>query len=273
MSVESLAQLLEARRFCVLTGAGLSTASGIPDYRGPGTLARARNPIQYREFTDSEAVRRRYWARSVVGWRRVDLAEPNAGHRALAALEAAGQVSGVITQNVDRLHHRAGSKAVVELHGALEEVVCMACGALSERRELQRALATLNPGAAARAAEVAPDGDAEVEASSDFQVPACPCGGALKPHVVFFGENVPRDRVDRAFGMLRGAEGLLVAGTSLAVFSGYRFVREAAAIGLPIGVVNLGPSRGDVHANVRVEGAVEEVLPVLVEALLARTRA
>ncbi|TNE91921.1 MAG: NAD-dependent protein deacetylase [Deltaproteobacteria bacterium] len=267
MSVDALAELFEGRRIAVLTGAGLSTASGIPDYRGPGTLARARNPIQYREFVDSDATRRRYWARSTVGWQRVAAAAPNLAHRALAALEERGRTTGLITQNVDRLHHRAGSRGVVELHGALEEVVCLSCGALSSRAALQQALVQLNPRFAHRTADFAPDGDAELDDTADFRIPACACGGVLKPHVVFFGESVPRPRVDRAFSLLRQAEGLLVAGTSLAVFSGYRFVREAAAIGLPIGVVNLGPSRGDAHANVRVDGPVQEVLPALVERL------
>jgi NAD-dependent deacetylase sirtuin 4 len=268
MSTESLGRLFDGRKLCVLTGAGLSTASGIPDYRGPGTLARARNPIQYREFIDSDAVRRRYWARSTVGWGRVAAAEPNPAHRALARLEEASQITGVITQNVDRLHHRAGSQQVVELHGALEEVICLSCGGISSRFALQRSLERLNPSASGRQAEQAPDGDAELEPAPDFRVPACECGGTLKPHVVFFGENVPRDRVERAFTLLRRSEGLLIAGTSLAVFSGYRFVREAAAIGLPIGLVNLGPSRGDRHANVRVDAPVEEVLPALVDVLV-----
>lgn len=273
MSVEALAELFSGRRVAILTGAGLSTASGIPDYRGPGTLRRARNPIQYKEFCESAATRRRYWARSVVGWQRVSAASPNPAHRAITELERRGVAHGVITQNVDRLHHRAGSQTVVELHGALAEVVCMGCGALTSRSQLQQSLSARNPGWAELSAQPAPDGDADLSRDvASFDVPTCECGGTLKPHVVFFGESVPRPRVERAFGLVNGADALLVAGTSLAVFSGYRFVRRAAAIGLPIGVVNLGPSRGDVHANVRVSGRVEEVLPVLADRLAADGR-
>lgn len=268
MSIAALADLLRGRRFAVLTGAGISTASGIPDYRGPGTLARARNPIQFRDFVNSDATRRRYWARATVGWERVVQAQPNMAHRALAALEAQRALTGIITQNVDRLHQRAGSEAVVELHGALAEVTCLACKSLMQRTSLQRLLIQHNPGWDGVQAPMAPDGDAELDAdTANFWIPSCACGGILKPHVVFFGENVPRPRVDQAFEWLDSAEGLLVVGSSLAVFSGYRFVRKAAAIGMPIGLINLGTSRGEQHANVSVQAPAEEALPELVSAL------
>ncbi|MCB9796850.1 MAG: NAD-dependent deacetylase, partial [Alphaproteobacteria bacterium] len=191
--VDPLAQLLRGRRVLALTGAGCSTESGIPDYRGPETARRARNPIRFQDFVKSPEGRQRYWARSFVGWPRIAEARPNAGHRALAALEQRGLLSGLITQNVDRLHQAAGSRAVIELHGALAEVICLGCGRLSKRADLQARLAALNPGFGRRDAEAAPDGDADLIEVTDFQVAGCgQCGGDLKPHVVFFGENVPR---------------------------------------------------------------------------------
>jgi NAD+-dependent protein deacetylase sirtuin 4 len=267
-----LADLLRGRRLAVLTGAGCSTESGIPDYRGPGTRRRARNPIQYRAFVRDAETRRRYWARSLAGWERIRGARPNAGHVALAAMEGAGHIGGLITQNVDRLHHAAGSRSVIELHGALAEARCMACGAIESREALQRRLLALNPGFAGVGATMLPDGDMALpeDLVRDFRVASCrACAGHLKPNVVFFGENVPRPVVDAAFGYLDAAQALLVAGSSLAVFSGFRFVRRAAEIGLPVAIVNLGETRGDPLATLRVRGRLGEALPALAEALCA----
>ncbi len=257
----------------VLTGAGCSTESGIPDYRGPGTRARARNPIQHMEFLSRPEVRARYWARSLLGWPRFSMARPNAAHLALAELERDGHVLGLITQNVDRLHHAAGSARVIELHGALAEARCLSCGEREARVELQERLLALNPGFLEQQVELRPDGDAElpVEAVRSFRVADCTrCGGVLKPDVVFFGDNVPRPTVEAAFAMLEEADALLVVGSSLAVFSGYRFVLRAAERHMPIGMINLGESRGDSVADVRVEARVGEVLPQLASALARR---
>jgi len=254
----------------VLTGAGLSTESGIPDYRSPASLARARRPIQGPEFARSEAVRRRYWARAVLGWGLMHGAEPNAGHRALAALEACGVVDAVVTQNVDRLHRKAGSRRVIELHGALAEVVCLACGALEDRDALQARLLTRNPGWADVAADGAPDGDAELPAHlvEAFHPVACArCEGVLKPRVVFFGDSVPRPVVDEAFAAVDAARVLLVAGTSLAVFSGYRFLRRAAERGVPVAIVNLGPVRGEEVATLKIESSTGTTLDLVARGL------
>ncbi len=270
--------LLRGRHVVALTGAGISTESGIPDYRGPATQARARNPIQHAEFVRDPAARRRYWARSVIGWPRVAGAAPNAAHAALAAMERGGALSAVITQNVDRLHARAGSRRVVELHGALAEVACLACGRREGRAELQERLLALNPEMAglARAAiagpgpdvvgRANPDGDAELPAGlvDRFRVADCQaCGGVLKPDVVFFGGSVPRDVVAEAYGLVDAAEALLVVGSSLAVYSGYRFVRRAAERGAPIAIVNLGPTRGDPLAALRWDERACAALPPL----------
>jgi NAD-dependent deacetylase sirtuin 4 len=267
---DRLVDLLKGRRFAVLTGAGVSTESGIPDYRGPETRRRARNPLKYRAFMDDPEARRRYWARAVVGWPRIASARPNDGHRALAAMEERGQISGLITQNVDRLHHAAASRDVIELHGALAEVRCIGCGAIEARSEVQRRLLELNPGWAERTTEIAPDGDAELPPSlvSGFRTTEClACGGFLKPNVVFFGETVPLPIVERAYRMVESAEALLVVGTSLAVFSGYRFVRRAEDRAIPVAIVNLGESRGDPHARVRVDAPAGETLTALASAL------
>jgi NAD-dependent SIR2 family protein deacetylase len=267
---DDLVRLLDGRRVCVLTGAGVSTDSGIPDYRGPLTRAKARNPIQHRAFLTDPATRARYWARSALGWPRFRGFEPNPAHHAFTALERAGRLTGLLTQNVDRLHRKAGSRDVIELHGALHEARCLGCGALEDRDALQARLLALNPGADQRAHSLAPDGDADLDpaAVAGFVVPACEaCGGVLKPDVVFFGDNVPRHRVEEAFARLDAADALLVAGSSLMVFSGYRFVLRAAARGIPVAIVNLGESRGDGHATVRVDAPAGEVLPALAEAL------
>lgn len=274
-----LADLLDGRRVVVLSGAGCSTESGIPDYRGPDSERRARKPMLYQEFTRDPLARRRYWARSAVGWRRVADARPNAGHRALKMMEQSGLVQGIVTQNVDGLHQEAGSERVVELHGNLAAVVCLECGAEERREALQRTLMHLNPDWSESAevlqpfgdAESAPDGDVELDAGSEsaFQVAPCRhCGGVLKPDVVFFGENVPKERVDVAWELFDEAEVLLVAGSSLTVYSGYRFVLGAAQRSVPVGIINLGSTRGDEIARVRVHGRTGEVLPALSEALL-----
>lgn len=272
--VDALVELLRGRRVVGLVGAGCSTASGIPDYRGPrpdGTARdEARTPIQYRTFVGDDAGRRRYWARAVVGWPRFRDSRPNSAHTALAALERAGALRGLITQNVDRLHHAAGSQRVVELHGALHEVECLSCRGVESRDSLQARLLALNPGWDRFAAEQAPDGDAELPAEviEGFVLASCQrCGGVLKPRVVFFGENVPPDVTAAAWSLFDEAEVLLVVGSSLTVFSGFRFVRKAAQRGVPTAVVNLGPTRGDPLVQLRVDDRVETVLPELVRRL------
>lgn len=269
-----LVSLLKGRRAVVLAGAGCSTESGIPDYRGPNGRMRTRTPVQYGDFVRSAATRQRYWARSTVGWGRMERAEPNAAHHALADLERAGFVSGLITQNVDGLHHRAGSRNVVELHGSLDSVVCLECGDMITRMEMQKRLEEWNPGwvSAVGPAETAPDGDADVgdDAYSEFVVPGCErCEGTLKPDVVFFGENVPKARVEECWKMVDRADVLLVVGSSLTVYSGRRFVYGALERQLPIAVLNLGPTRADDVAAAKVEARLGEVMPRLVEALTA----
>lgn len=269
--MDALIDILQGRRIAILTGAGCSTESGIPDYRGPLTRHKARNPIQYKAFVGEPEARQRYWSRSVIGWQRVARAEPNAAHKAIAQMEDAGLVSGVITQNVDRLHHKAGSRVVVELHGTLSEVGCLSCLNVEGRQDFQSRLRELNPGWTGEAKELAPDGDAEVDAylARQFNVPACKlCGGVLKPNVVFFGESVPKLRIQAAWNLYNEADILLVVGSSLAVYSGYRFVLRAAKEDKPIAMINMGSSRGDRHAAVVVRKAVGTVLPELVRALL-----
>ena len=267
-TLDALTNLLAGRRTAVLSGAGLSTDSGIPDYRGPQTRLVARTPVQYDDFVRSADAQRRYWARAARGWTRVASALPNAGHHALARLEAAGAVTGVVTQNVDGLHQAAGTQRVVDLHGRLDRVVCLACGVAVGRDAVQTRLEALNPGWTAVApARLAPDGDAEV-ADAGFVTPACPaCGGPLKPDVVFFGESVPKPRVADASQIVAGAEALLVVGSSLTVYSGYRFVRQAEAAGQPIALVTLGETRGHRHAAVALDAPLGDVLPALAEAL------
>lgn len=259
-----LDELLATHTTVALTGAGLSVESGIPAYRGEG--ARFRAPMQYREFAGSEAARRRYWARAFAGFQRFEQAKPNRGHLALAALERDGRLRGVITQNVDGLHRAAGSVRVVELHGALAEVRCVECGASSSRAGLQERLVAANPDLSISELTVRPDGDAEIDprvVESFRLVPCEACGGALRPNVVFFGENVPRAVTDAAFALFEEARALLVVGSSLAVFSGHRFVRAAHAKSLPIAIVNLGPTRGDPLASLRIDANAGEVLSAL----------
>ena len=265
--------VLADRPIVALTGAGLSTDSGIPDYRGPGSPR--RTPMTYQEFLSGEPAQRRYWARSHVGWARMSHAAPNSGHRALAALERCGALHGLITQNVDGLHRAAGSGAVIDLHGRIADVVCVSCRRRSTRAALQERLAQLNPGfveAAGGAVEAAPDGDAQLAAVDGFRTAACTgCGGVLKPDVVFFGENVPRERVARAYAMVDAAAALLVAGSSLTVMSGLRFVRHAHKAGTPVVIVNRGATRGDGLAAVRVDAGCSDVLPALAAAAATAT--
>ena len=270
--LSELVTLLRGRRILALTGAGCSTESGIPDYRGPETRHKPRNPIQGPDFARSAEVRRRYWARAVVGFDRFRAARPNPAHHALARLEREGTLSAILTQNVDGLHRAAGSRRVVELHGALDEAFCLACGEIEPRAALQARLLERNPGFLSFAAEAAPDGDADLpaEAVDRFAVAPCrSCEGPLKPRVVFFGDNVPRPVVDEAFALVDAAEALLVVGTSLTVFSGYRFLLRARDRGIPVGVVNIGPVRGEALCAVRVEALAGEALPALAEALAA----
>jgi NAD-dependent SIR2 family protein deacetylase len=249
-------------RLAVLTGAGVSTNSGIPDYRDEhGNWKRAR-PVEFRPFMTRAEVRQRYWARSTVGWPIVARAKPNATHRALAQLEASGIVQHLITQNVDGLHSAAGSRNVIDLHGRLDAVRCMECANALLRAELQQQLLADNPAWADMPARVAPDGDVDIERDfSQFVVPGCPrCGGILKPDVVFFGEHVPRERVTGAFDAVVKAEALLVVGSSLMVYSGYRFAEAAAAAGKPIAAVNLGRTRADHLFTLKICAPSDEIL-------------
>jgi NAD-dependent SIR2 family protein deacetylase len=265
-----LRELLARGQVMVLTGAGVSTESGIPDYRDERGEWKHDPPMQYRDFVGSEARRRRYWARSLLGWTRIRAARPNPAHAALAELEARGFVSLLVTQNVDGLHQSAGARNVVDLHGRLDRVVCLGCGHVSPRQTLQVRLAELNPEWAQRYAREAPDGDADPGDADyeSFRVAPCElCGGVLKPDVVFFGEHVPAERVARAMAALSEARLLLIVGSSLMVFSGYRFARAAAQRQLPIAIVNRGRTRGDELALLKVEGDAGEQLSQLARAL------
>ena len=270
-TLNDLVALIQGRRAVVLTGAGCSTESGIPDYRGPLTRKKARNPILYKAFVTEASARVRYWSRSLIGWNRIHDAVPNAAHAAIAELESRGFINGVITQNVDQLHQKAGSERVVELHGTLSEVYCLSCGETERRTTFQQRLQVLNPDWWYEGNDIAPDGDVElgdVDVST-FRVPSCSlCGGVLKPNVVFFGENVPKDRVENAWRMYEEADMVLVVGSSLAVFSGYRFVLKAAKEGRPIAIVNLGPTRGDAHASCCLDQEAGMILPGLLDRLV-----
>ena len=281
--VPDLARFLDAaRRLVVLTGAGCSTESGIPDYRSPGGAWTRHKPIYYSAFVRSADVRRFYWARSFRGWPRFAAARPNGAHRALAQLEERGIVHQLITQNVDDLHQEAGSRAVVQLHGRNRVVVCLDCRAEFPRAAMQERLAALNADWLAGApwhalhadeADFAPDGDAEIgrELVGGFRVPECDrCGGVLKPAVVFFGETVPPEKVRYAMQRVDEADALLVVGSSLTVWSGFRFVRRAAERGVPIAIVNIGPTRGDELATIKIEGKCGDVLTSLAGAAAPR---
>jgi NAD-dependent SIR2 family protein deacetylase len=266
-SLDELADLVADGDVVVLSGAGLSTDSGIPDYRGATGSLRRHSPMTYQTFTRDPRGRHRYWARSFVGWRQIHAARPNDGHRAVADLQTAGLVRGVITQNVDGLHQAGGARDVVELHGGLDRTICLGCGDVADRSELDERLRAANPDFGPRVDEVNPDGDAEVpdEVLDGFVMVDClACGGGpLKPDVVFFGETVPRDRVEHSFGLVEQARSLLVVGSSLTVMSGYRFVLRAAKLGLPVAIVTVGPTRGDAKASLRLDAPLGVVLPEL----------
>lgn len=267
LALEKVRALLSGKRMALLTGAGLSTDSGIPDYRGPD--AAPRTPMTYQEFLRDADNRQRYWARNHIGWSHMRHADPNQGHHAAAELERRRLLTGLITQNVDRLHEDAGSTNVIDLHGRYDQVVCLECRRTYSRGLLARVLSELNPGFLERATEsglveMAPDADAIVDDAalvSGFVVAACPaCGGTLKPDFVYFGENVPKDRVDAAYAMVDDAAALLVAGSSLTVMSGLRFVRHAAKSGKPVVIINRGETRGDPHATIKLHAGVSESL-------------
>jgi NAD-dependent SIR2 family protein deacetylase len=250
-------------RLFVLTGAGCSTESGIPDYRDADGRWKRSPPVQFAPFMREHAVRQRYWARSLIGWRHFGRARPNAAHHALARMEEQGRIDRLVTQNVDGLHTAAGSRDVIDLHGRLDAVRCMSCEARTPRADLQRELESLNPGWCALDARVAPDGDVDlvIDDFSAFRVPDCPrCGGILKPDVVFFGERVPRERVEAAMESARRADAMLVVGSSLMVYSGYRFAEAAAAAGRPIAAVNLGATRADHLISLKVSAPCGEAL-------------
>jgi NAD-dependent SIR2 family protein deacetylase len=254
------------RRLFVLTGAGCSTNSGIPDYRDADGNWKRAQPVTYQAFMGDPATRQRYWARSMIGWRRFGRAQPNGAHRALASLESMGRSELLLTQNVDRLHQAAGSANVIDLHGRLDLVRCMGCERRMPRVELQDEFGRLNPSWLALDAADAPDGDADIESAefSSFVVPPCrECGGVLKPDVVFFGENVPRERVDTATRHLAQADAMLIVGSSLMVYSGFRFAQAAARAGKPIAAVNLGRTRADELVALKVERSCEDALAFL----------
>lgn len=261
---ERLAEFIAARdSLLVMSGAGCSTGSGIPAYRDGAGRWQRNNPIQYQAFVSRPAARRRYWARSYLGWPRMRAARPNAAHRALAALEADGRLAGLVTQNVDGLHQRAGSRLVTELHGSLTEVLCLDCGIRLDRDDFQGQLRAANPHWEARVHGINPDGDAELEADAweDFRTIPCPeCGGILKPDVVFFGESVPGERVSAVRRALSECNGVLVVGSSLVVWSGYRFVREAARIGIPVAAVNQGRTRADALLDFKLDQPCDHAL-------------
>lgn len=274
MTVDSLAELVARRGVVVLSGAGLSTESGIPDYRGPSGAARRHAPMTYQAFVREPRARHRYWARGYLGWRHFGAVQPNDGHRVVAELESAGLVAGVITQNVDGLHAAAGSRAVIDLHGRLDRVVCLECGGTEDRRSVQSRLAEANASWAGAATAVNPDGDVdlpETDLDGFTMVDCTTCGGVLKPDVVYFGENVPADRVAESYRMVESGASLLVLGSSLTVFSGRRFVVRAAQAGTPVAIVNAGPTRCDDVAQVRIDAPLGDTLrSLLVQLELVR---
>ncbi|MYR05960.1 NAD-dependent deacetylase [Gordonia sp. SID5947] len=265
--IDKLCGLLDGRRVVALTGAGISTDSGIPDYRSPG--APLHTPMTLEMFLSSPAFRRHYWARNHLGWRHMDAARPNAAHRALTELQRRGVLTGVITQNVDMLHTKAGTRKVVELHGCYGRVRCLDCEWLISRHRLARELDTLNKGFDERvrgrgAIEVAPDADAAIDDTSDFRMIDCPrCGGIVKPDIVYFGESVPKPLVRHAFSMVDEADALLVVGSSLTVMSGLRFARHAHRTGKQVAVVNRGATRADAIADLKIDHLASVVLPAL----------
>lgn len=265
--IDEAASLLAGRTFAVLTGAGVSTDSGIPDYRGEG--APKRTPMTFQQFLADDRYRRRYWAGSHLGYRRFAAARPNAGHRALAALEAAGAANGVITQNVDGLHKQADSRRVVDLHGSMDRVLCLVCGQIFAREAITARIDAANPWLDAEGAvEMAPDGDAIVTDVDSFVVPDCTvCGGRLKPDVVFFGEFIPAEKYREASALVRTADALVIAGSSLVVNSGIRLLEEARRRRLPIVIVNRGETKGDGRATIKLDGGTTETLVELAHRL------
>ncbi len=274
METDALREFIERHaRLFILTGAGCSTDSGIPDYRDAAGEWKRAQPVQFRAFMDEPLTRKRYWARSLVGWRRFGRATPNGTHLALAALERQGRVGLLVTQNVDGLHQAAGSTAVLDLHGRLDTVRWMDCDDRSAREEVQRELLVRNPDWSQLDASDAPDGDADLQGLdfAGFEVPGCPrCGGLLKPDVVFYGESVPRQRVERAMQAVREADAMLVIGSSLMVYSGYRFAREAAAAGKPIAAVNLGRTRADDLLSLKVAESCSQALAFLLDGVAGK---
>jgi NAD-dependent SIR2 family protein deacetylase len=263
-TLDQLIVFLEAHpKLFVLTGAGISTGSGIPDYRDARGKWKRPPPVQYRDFVGRRSARQRYWARSLVGWPAFRRASPNACHRALAGWESVGRIGHLVTQNVDRLHQAAGSRQVTDLHGRLDRVICLGCGGNRHRDWLQETLVELNPTLARMSAEIAPDGDAYLpdDDCRILRVPDCPrCGGILKPDVVFFGETIPRPRVEQAIAALLAADALLVVGSTLMVYSGFRFCRLAAEHGIPSAAINAGRTRADSLLDLKLTGRFEEVL-------------
>lgn len=268
LSLDTLRSLVDAGGVALLSGAGLSTDSGIPDYRGPSGAARRHPPMQFGAFVHDASARHRYWARSYLGWRSIAGARPNVGHRAVAALQQTGRLRAIITQNVDGLHQAGGAVDVIELHGGLDRVVCLDCGGRESRYAIDARLRAINPHFDAQVAVVNADGDVELDDSELAGFRMAPClacaGDRVKPDVVFFGENVPKDRVANCFEIVAAARALLVVGSSLTVMSGLRFARRAAALGIPVAIVNQGPTRGDDLASVRVDASLSDVLPALV---------
>jgi NAD-dependent SIR2 family protein deacetylase len=275
-SIEALARLVNgAREIAVLSGAGCSTGSGIPDYRSPDGRWKIRAPITGQDFARDPAARRRYWSRSMIGWPHFGRASPNAAHRALARLEAAGIVGTLITQNVDGLHQRAGSRAVTELHGNLATASCLACGETHPRADIQTWLEAANPGFRSAPAHLGADGDAEPaeHVPDDFRTPDCSaCGGILKPDVVFFGDSVPPERLARCLAAVDRAGLLLCVGSSLAVYSGFRFCRHAANRGIPLVAINRGQTRADELLTLKIEDDCAAALEALAAALLPTER-
>lgn len=265
-SVAQAADLLRGKRFAVLTGAGLSTDSGIPDYRGPDSSP--RSPMTYQQFIGSDEFRRHYWARNHVGWRHMAATNPNAGHYAVVDLENAGVLAGLITQNVDTLHQKAGSRHMIDLHGSYDRVICLTCKNIVSRESLDARLTELNPNFRAELGdiddiEIAPDADAVIETTAHFRIADCEiCGGLLKPDIVYFGETVPKPRVDAAYAMVDDGDALLVAGSSLTVHSGLRFARYANKHGKPLVIINTGPTRADNLADLKLDAGTT---PSLVE--------
>ena len=264
----ALAEVIAAGGVAMLSGAGLSTESGIPDYRGPSGTARRGTPMTIQSFLSGTDARRRYWARSYIGWRTFAGAAPNRGHHAVTELERLGLLTGIVTQNVDGLHQASGASAVIDLHGNLSQVICVDCGDRLSRVEMDRRLTEANPGFEARATAINPDGDVDLsddDVAGFRVVPCTTCGsGTLKPDVVFFGESVPRERVERCFEVVERARALVVLGSSLTVMSGRRFVLRAAKLGIPVAIVNQGATRGDANAMLTVDAPLGPVLTEVV---------